>query len=107
MASISLVWHFLHEKICTLYDYKLKLGRFIEDRPIDEVSSNDIRLYLGYVKNEYGLSLSTVERYKVALQAFYRWMFDEGSRRFKQQMSFNKTISSKYNKSELKLYTIW
>jgi site-specific recombinase XerD len=65
----------------TIAGHRIKLGRFlgfVGDRPIADISSAEIRQYLDHAKQAYGLSLASVERYKVALQALYRWTVDEG-----------------------------
>jgi len=64
----------------TIYDHEYKLKRFLDylqrhqlPEDIGAISVHHIRSFLGYVRDTYRLDAATVQRYLVALKAFWRW----------------------------------
>lgn len=63
----------------TLAGYLSTLRRFFEtvQRPVDEITTNDIRLYLHAYKQEHGISDATLEHMRIMLNGFFAWCTEE------------------------------
>lgn len=64
----------------TLINYKNLLMNFFRyvDKPIEEVSTNDIRIFLYKYQEQRKISNRTLSKYQENLKAFFTWCYDEG-----------------------------
>lgn len=64
----------------TLKQYRYKLIHFFKsvNKPYTEISTNDIRLYLGKFKLERNASNSYMETVRITLNGFFQWMAVNG-----------------------------
>lgn len=62
----------------TINGYRMKLIRLFETvrKPYNTISTTDIRLFLHGLK-EQKLKISTLEQYRVAINAFFNWLVNE------------------------------
>ncbi|MEE8470899.1 MAG: tyrosine-type recombinase/integrase [Dehalococcoidia bacterium] len=56
----------------------LRFAQYLDDQQLTHIDTAVIRGFLGHVRDTYSLSPLTVERYLVALKAFWRWAIEEG-----------------------------
>jgi len=63
----------------TIDGYRRKLVALFEslNKPFNEVSTNDIRVFLYNQQKKRNLSKASVEQYRIAINAFYNWCVDE------------------------------
>lgn len=63
----------------TLKNYYGTLRHFFETvrRPVDEVTTNDVRMYLHTYKNEHKVKNSTLEAVRIQLHGFFEWCVEE------------------------------
>lgn len=63
----------------TLQGYRQVLCAFFEKvrKPVEEVTQNDVRLYLAWYMNTRGVQGSTIDRIRRVLFGFYSWCVDE------------------------------
>ena len=63
----------------TVEGYRRELTRFFAaiSKPFNQITTNDIRIYLYRRQQENNLSKSTVEHIRVIINAFYSWVVDE------------------------------
>lgn len=64
----------------TLYNYYLRLSHFIGAilRPVREITSVNIRVYLDNYKKATGVSDCTLENIRIIIKSFFTWCVDEG-----------------------------
>ena len=64
----------------TLKIYHHHLRQFFETtrKPLKEITTNDIRIYLYNVQEQKGISDRTLESKRAAINAFMEWCYDEG-----------------------------
>ena len=63
----------------TLGNYYSALRRFFTTvrKPVDQVTAADVRLYLGWYKQTYTVSDSTLDHLRIILNSFFEWCVDE------------------------------
>ena len=63
----------------TLENYRSTLTHFFETirHPVDEVTTNDIRIYLHAYKQERKVRDATIDHVRIMLNGFYEWCVDE------------------------------
>ena len=63
----------------SLNNYYSALKRFFSrvTKPVNQVTSNDVRLYLHWYKETYNIKNSTLETIRIVLNSFYEWCVDE------------------------------
>jgi site-specific recombinase XerD len=67
------------ERTITAYRYSLRLfERYITPTPLENASKSDIVRYFNHCMNENRVERSTTATYQNQLNAFYKWMFQEG-----------------------------
>lgn len=64
----------------TLYNHKIIMMKFIEytKKSIENIDTNDIRIFLYNYQKYLGISCSTLEKYRSYISAFYKWAYKEG-----------------------------
>ncbi len=77
--------YFVSRKIEGLSDKTLKLYRMYlddfflrTDKKLEDVTANDIRIYLYSVQKERGISNRTLDSRRSAIHAFFEWAANEG-----------------------------
>lgn len=90
MASNNgdIVKRYIEEKILegtkasSIRTYKCRLATFARDvqKPLAEITTEDVRLYLAMLKNIRGQKDSSVDGCRIALNGLFEWMKDEGYR---------------------------
>ena len=63
----------------TIDGYRRKLVEFFDfvRKPYNNVTTNDVRVFLYHVQQSRNLKKATVELYRVSINAFYNWLVDE------------------------------
>lgn len=64
----------------TLYNAQIICTNFFQTvgKPIDRITSNDIRVFLYTWQNAHNVSLITLDKYRVLLSTFFHWCCAEG-----------------------------
>jgi len=64
----------------TLYNYRVTMFRFFAAvrKPLEEIQSNDIRLFLYQYQQKRGVSNRTLDKIRSHICAFFRWATSEG-----------------------------
>lgn len=59
----------------TIYQYRYRLTKFFAavNKPLDQITANDIRIYLALCKQSLGNSDSTIDDIRRVLNAFFEW----------------------------------
>ena len=63
----------------TLENYYSALRRFFATvrKPVEQITATDVRLYLGWYKQTYNVSDSTLDGKRIMLNSFFEWCVDE------------------------------
>lgn len=61
------------------YQYRLRLDKFAEmvNRPVERISTNDIRIFLSTLQVEREISMETLKTYIATLRSFFNFLADE------------------------------
>jgi len=64
----------------TLDNYFYALRKFFSyiNKPVDQITTNDVRVYLHQFKQDTGASDRTLEKKRVEVNSFFQWLADEG-----------------------------
>jgi len=64
----------------TLQNYALRLKHFMmsSTKPLNEITANDVRLYLFTYQNDTGISNRSLESIRIVVCSFLRWAANEG-----------------------------
>lgn len=90
MASnnVDIVKHYIEGKILegtkasSIRTYKCRLATFARDmqKPLVEITTEDVRIYLAMLRGIRGQKESSVDGCRIALNGLFEWMKDEGYR---------------------------
>lgn len=61
------------------YQYKLRLNKFANmvKRPVEKISTNDIRLFLSSIQVENNIEMETLKTYIITLRSFFKFLTEE------------------------------
>lgn len=63
----------------SVYQYRLRLNKFSNmiNKPVDKITTNDIRLFLQSVQTENNVSMETLKTYIATLRSFFKFLIEE------------------------------